>query len=220
MIKCFFEGIQGAVLMALMIITPFLRSWRTRWGATPEEVDAQLPGDECVPNPKWIYTRAITINAPADRVWPWVVQLGQGRGGFYSYQFLENSMGCEIQNTDKILSDYQEMAVGDGIRLHKDMPILPAVIVNPPNIMVLHGIIDPKSGAPMDEGEAKSLGIASTWQFILQDTGENKTRFITRGRYAYGKGVMSALMGGPVVLEPISFVMERKMMLEIKRLAE
>ena len=97
------EGISGSFLMAIALITPFLRSRRTQWGATEEEVKGSLPGDEIIANPKWQYTQAITIAVPAEKVWPWLVQIGQGRGGFYSYQALENLVGCNIHNADRII---------------------------------------------------------------------------------------------------------------------
>jgi hypothetical protein len=78
------EGIAGAALIAVAFITPFLRPWRARWGATEAEVKKKLPGDELLPHPKWGYTHAVTIKASAAEVWPWLVQMGQGRGGFYS----------------------------------------------------------------------------------------------------------------------------------------
>ena len=72
-----------------------------------------MPGDELVAHPVLGYTRAITINAPADRVWPWLVQMGQGRGGLYSFDGLENLVGCDIHSTDRILPAAQQLAVGD-----------------------------------------------------------------------------------------------------------
>ncbi len=90
------EGIEGALLIgANLILWPLLRSWRLGWGATDEELKWALVGDELVPQPKWSYTQAITIRASAEQAWPWLVQMGQGRGGFYSYEWLENLIGCD-----------------------------------------------------------------------------------------------------------------------------
>ena len=92
------ERLAGAFLIAAALLTPFLRLWRTKWGATDAEVHRSLPGDDLIPHPKWRYTHAITIRASAAEVWPWLVQMGQGRGGMYSYEWLENLVGCDIHN--------------------------------------------------------------------------------------------------------------------------
>ena len=85
------EGIGGAGLIGIhILLLPLLRGYRLQWRTTEEEANANLPGDELVGNPKLRMTWGITINAPIEDVWPWVVQMGQGRGGFYTYQFLEN----------------------------------------------------------------------------------------------------------------------------------
>lgn len=70
------EGIAGAAFMVLALLTPFLRPWRTRWGATDSEVKKKLPGDELLPHPRWGFTHALTIKAPVAEVWPWIVQMG------------------------------------------------------------------------------------------------------------------------------------------------
>jgi hypothetical protein len=92
------QGISGASLMAFAFVTPFLRRHRTSWGATRKEASETLPGDELTTEPKWQYTQSITVQAPAEQVWLWLVQIGQGRGGFYSYEILENMVGCGIRN--------------------------------------------------------------------------------------------------------------------------
>ena len=81
-------------LAGLLVAAPALRRWYNTWGATEEEVEQALPGDELVPEPKLGYTRALTVRAPAGQVWPWLAQMGQGRGGLYSYDWLENLVGC------------------------------------------------------------------------------------------------------------------------------
>jgi len=90
------EGIEGAFLIgANLALWPLLRSWRRRWGATDDEIQRTLPGDELVSRPKWSYTQAVTVRAFAAQIWPWLAQMGQGRGGFYSYELLENLVGCD-----------------------------------------------------------------------------------------------------------------------------
>jgi hypothetical protein len=90
-----------------------VRPWHMNWGATDEEVRKRLPGDDLVLHPMLESTRALTIRAPAEEVWRWLVQLGQDRGGFYSYDRLENLAGADIHNVDRIVPQMQHLKVGD-----------------------------------------------------------------------------------------------------------
>src|SRR6266568_6707448 len=87
------------------------------WGATDEEAGATLAGDDLIPGPDLVATRAITIHALADRIWPWIAQLGQGRGGFYSYDVLENLVGCAIRSADRVVPEWQDVKVEDLVKL-------------------------------------------------------------------------------------------------------
>jgi hypothetical protein len=99
-----FENLLGAFQVAgTLILSPVLRPWYNRWGVTEEEAARSLPGDELVPDPRLGYTRAITIQTPPERVWPWLIQIGQGRGGLYSYDGLENLAGCDIHSAERII---------------------------------------------------------------------------------------------------------------------
>ena len=84
-----------------------VRPWTRRWNATPDEVAAPLPGDDFVPDAGVHMTRAVTVDAPPEDVWPWVAQIGQDRGGFYSYTRLENLAGCEMRNADRVHDEWQ-----------------------------------------------------------------------------------------------------------------
>ena len=111
------DNIGGALRIAGTIITqPITRSYYRRWGATDDEVRRALPGDERVPRPISTTTLAITIQAPASEVWPWVAQLGQERGGMYSYELLENLARCRMRNSDRVVPEW-EMKVGDQMRM-------------------------------------------------------------------------------------------------------
>jgi hypothetical protein len=93
------------------------RSRQLRWGAADDEADGPLPGDELIAHPDLSATRAIAIRGPASQVWPWIAQLGQSRGGFYSYDFLENLAGCDIHSADRVIPEWQEIRVGDEVKL-------------------------------------------------------------------------------------------------------
>ena len=112
------EGV--ALILWNLVATPFIGRKRLRWSTVETEAIDPLPGDGLVPQPKWSHTLGITIDASPDDVWPWIAQLGQGRGGFYTYQTLENMVGCRITNTTEILPEHQHPVVGEGIHLYAD----------------------------------------------------------------------------------------------------
>ena len=183
------------------------RSWHLHWGATVKEPVAVLPGDEFIPEPDLVATRAIAVRAPASDVWPWIVQLGQGRGGFYSYESLENLVGCDIHNADRIVADWQTLAVGDEVRLHPEVGLM-AAVVKPGEALVLRG------GVPMSDVEPP---YDFTWAFVVQEQLDGTARLLVRERYAY-KHSWTPLLVEPVEL--ISFIMTQKMMRGIRDRAE
>ena len=103
-----FTGILGLLLAAVGAIASYvllIRPWHLRWGSSDEETEMKLPGDDLVQEAKLQATHAVTILAPPSQVWPWLIQIGQGRGGFYSYDWIENMMGLDIHNADNILPE-------------------------------------------------------------------------------------------------------------------
>src|SRR5262245_2575048 len=122
-------AILGGILLAVVTYVVLVRPWHMSWGTTKEERRGSLPGDDLVPQPISQATHAITICAPAAEVWPWLVQMGQGRGGFYSYDWLENLFGCNIQNAGQIIPQWQDLKVGAGVRLHPKSPPLSVALL-------------------------------------------------------------------------------------------
>lgn len=196
-------SLAAAGVGALAAYVLRVRPWHLRWGATDEEVCERLPGDELVEHPNVEATHAITINAPVEEVWPWLVQIGQDRGGFYSYSWLENLVGCRLRNADRIMPEFQQLSAGDTVRLHPQAPPLPVLICEPTRALVLGS-------------NTKSPG---TWGFYLKGLDGGRTRFVIRGRGDWGMGLPGKLLAR-VVFEPAHFIMERKMMLGIKGRAE
>ena len=206
-------ALEGAALIVWnLVTTPFIGRKRLRWGTVGTETTDSLPGDQLVPEPKWSYTLGISVDASPEDVWPWIAQIGQGRGGFYTYQTLENMVGCKISNTTEILPDHQHPTVGEDIYLHPTTPPLRIEIVDSPNALVLFGSL-------VDIGGEESWGV-STWQFVVNPGPDGGSRLLTRGRYDYTPDWKSRLAFARFPIEVITFVMSRKMMLEIKRLAE
>jgi hypothetical protein len=195
-----------------------IRPWQFRWGATDDELQRILPGDEFVQTPKYRSTRAITINAPREDVWPWLLQLGQGRGGFYSYDWLENLVGLDIHSTDVIVPELQDLKVGDFVAAepkHEFGWVVSAL--DAPHAMVLR-VGSPHSG-PAERGPYFNGGIAGVWSFVLEPIGEHATRFIV-GYRADWEPSLAASLFNVLLIEPGHFVMEREMMRGIKQRAE
>ena len=204
----YFDAVAGGILIALnLALGPLLHQWRKRWNATPDEVKEPLPGDEIVQTPTWTYTHTIRILAPRAAVWPWLLQIGQGRGGFYSYEVLENLVGCDIHNVLELRRELQRLRAGDTIRMHANGFGPSVSILDPGRALVL--------GGPPD-----SNGSQATWGFYLHQTEDGVTRLIERGRHAVGKGILAKLGYGPYLIDPVGFVMSRRMLKTIKRLAE
>lgn len=104
-------------VLGLFVYLVFVRPWQARWGATDEEVARRLPGDDVVPRPSFNATRAITIAAPPEAVWPWILQIGSRRAGWYSLDWLDNA---GIPSTDRIIPELQCMDVGDFVPMTPD----------------------------------------------------------------------------------------------------
>jgi hypothetical protein len=204
-------AVGGPQLLAAVLTAPWARQRYNSWGADPDEVTAPLPGDDLVPAPRLGYTRAITIEAPPRDVWQWLVQIGQGRGGFYSYDGLENLVGCHIHSADHILAEHQVLSAGDIIRLAPGgAPEFRVQVVDPPATLVL------VSTGPAQDAPARPDPVV-TWQWVLRplDSGR-RTRLLVRQRLSCPRS-QRALWH---LVEPINFVMERRMLLRIRALAE
>jgi hypothetical protein len=197
-----------AVGFAVAAGAALLRERSLRWGATDGEVAMVLPGDELVPRADLTATRAITVRASAaDGVWPWIAQLGQARGGFYSYDFLENLMGCAVHSAKRVVPEWQGIEVGDQVNLHPTLA-LTAALVEPERTLVLRGGV-PIGGAPPPYD--------FTWAFVLCGQPDATTRLVVRERYGYSRR-WASLVVEPVEL--ISFAMSRRMLRGIKVRAE
>lgn len=214
------EGLVGAVAIATALLTPFLRSRRIKWGATDAEVNRSLPGDDLVPLSKGGYTHAITIHASAVEVWSWLVQIGQGRGGFYSYDWLENLVGCDIHSVDRIIPEFQHLEVGDSVLMQpeKGSPYKVAAI-EPGRALVLLIRVDTQTGNTFEFTDKMPEKYQnSSWVFFLDELDEETTRLISRSRNDWSRGLGNALVFG--IFGPISLMMQRKMLLGIKQRAE
>ncbi|MGD9093093.1 MAG: hypothetical protein PVF74_09595 [Anaerolineales bacterium] len=209
-------GLAGIVASAMGLALYYLviRPWHLRWGATDDEVARPLQGDELVPSPKLKTTHAITINATPAEIWPWLVQLGQGRGGFYSYDWIENAMGLDIHTTNQILPEFQDLKVGDMIPLAQDGFGIPVAFIKPGQALVLHG--DTRQPSPgvvpvLKPGDFFTV----SWGFYLFDRQDGSTRLVERWHADWNPAFHNTLFYR-IFLEPSAFIMERKMLVGIK----
>ena len=196
----------------------WVRPWYRTWGATQAEVVRALPGDDLVPEAPISFTHAITINAPVNRVWPWIVQMGKDRAGFYSYEPIENAMGLDIHNADRIVPEFQDLKVGDIFPLGPNNFGPPVAILEPSRVLVLHG--DTRSNTQVAiPGMPPGFFMNVLWTFYLEPIDEHTTRLVERFRLDYNQSSQNRIYFG-IFLEPGTFIMERKMLLGIKSRAE
>jgi hypothetical protein len=176
------------------------RRWHLRWGATDDELALPLPGDEMVHSPHFNFTRAITIHARPEEIWPWLVQIGYGRAGWYSYDLLDN---LGRPSAERIIPELQQLRVGDWISMGGKPRPATAMRVKAfePNRWLLWE----HQGCP--------------WVWVLNPIDQETTRLITRGRNRYTwKDVVFPL--GPVLMELGDPFMMRKQLRNLKRRAE
>jgi hypothetical protein len=197
----FGAGIAGGVALTAYLLA--VRPWHMRWGATDAEVARPMAGDDLVSNPVHVTTRAVTIRAERTDVWPWLVQMGYGRGGMYSYDFVDRVMGIlDRESTWQIMPEHQQLKVGDVIPMGSG-PSWPVAALEPYRSMVLH-IQEP--------------GVHVTWSYSLKGLGWRLTRLVLRVRtWLEIKPQIVPLL---VVMDPGEFLMVRKHLLGVKARAE
>jgi hypothetical protein len=189
-------GLCAAVAVSRLV----LRERALTCGATEAEAAARLPGDELLQDAAMISTRAITIDAPASAVWPWIVQMGVGRGGAYTYDWIERLLGLDMHSADHVIPEFQNVSVGD------TLPMAP----NAPGLRV----------EVADAGHAFALRSEDgrwVWIFVMTES-NGSTRLISRNRAPTPSSFKERI--AMLVMEPGSLVMERKMLQGIKERAE
>ena len=199
----------------LFLVLPRLR----RWGASAEEASRALPGDDLVSGAMHVTTHAITVQAPPADVFPWLVQLGQSRGGFYSYDVLENLMKLDIHSADRIHPEWQGLVAGrDFVTLDPDgyMKMTIAVLEPPRAFVIRTG--GPDDG-PQEPGDFFKGEIAGSWAFVVEPAGPGASRLIVRWRAAWAP-TMPAAVARLFGLEPAHFIMEEGMLRGIRDRAE
>jgi len=197
-------ALGAAAVSTAVVALAYLRRvepWLRRWGATDEEVASGQPVDDLVVPDATVTTRAITVHAPVEDVWPWLVQIGQDRAGFYSYTWLENLVGAGMHNARAVHPEWQALHRGDAVWLasaarYHDRGRQVAALVEAPRALVL---VSPADWERVQRGERAS----GAWSFFLEPHGANATRLVVRSS---GGAV------GTHVFDALHFLMEQKMM--------
>jgi hypothetical protein len=210
-----FAAVCGLVAATVVSHVAFVRPWMTTWGASQEERARAWPGDDLLADAPHVTTRAITIHAATQEVWPWIAQIGQDRSGWYSYRLLENLAGCDMPRVHRLVPEFQARAAGDKVWMYPPgkaggggHALVARVDAGRALVMAM-----PAFGVP-DASRFRQ----TTYSAILEPIDAGSTRLIMRSRSAAPSGWMQA--GLALLLEPIVFVMERKMMITIGELAE
>ncbi len=178
------------------------RRWCLTWGSRPDEVDRPLPGDELLRDPDIVSTRTITIDAQPSAIWPWLVQMGSGRGGAYTYDWIENLFGLGMHSANEILPEFQDVKVGDEMRLGPNRPKMRVEVFDPEHVFTVR----------FEDG---------TWVWIFALFPEDgSTRLVSRNRIATPNASAVIRLFNVLFMEPGSLVMERKMLRGIKERAE
>ena len=209
------EGLEGIAVVALAIVSwPLLRIWRKDAGSRPEERAREWPGDRALPGGAST-TRGIAIRAPAESVWPWLVQIGRDKAGFYSYELVENLGGLRIRNVERILPEHQTLAVDDFVSFSPKGDGLWVEAVAEGEHIVLRTWRDNRDFA---ERDVATLG---TWSLHLLPTSTQSCRLLvrTRSMAARERGALRRLVRAHLGA-PLDWAMERRMLRTIRRLAE
>ena len=208
---CLLASIFTVILASFFAV---VRPWYLQWGASDAEARMPLPGDEIILNAAGQETRAITIDAGADVVWRWVAQIGQDRGGIYSFDLLENLVGCRMPTTDVLRPGRQTWGLGDKLWMYpperaggQGFATLRSYVAGRALGFGTHAV-----GTPITAPENGS------WTFVVQPLDRYTTRLLFRGRGAARS--VAGVAFDRSIFEPAHFVMERRTMIGIKQLAE
>ncbi|UMG91875.1 hypothetical protein [Nocardioides sp. TF02-7] len=203
-------ALAAGVLVYREVFTP----WQQAWGATVEETEEPLPGDDLLAAPAAQITRAITIDTDPAAVWPWLVQIGADRAGFYSYDWAENLVGLDIHSAESVVDDWQQLEVGDLVRASRHHPAGWYVVHLVPGEALVLQMADVRAQRP---ARRTDHGLEFQWTFVVRPAGTGRTRLLVRERVGFGSRRAQWLMAPTGV---VSFVMTRRMLLGIKLRAE
>ncbi len=209
------EGLEGTLLLVLTVVTwPVSRWFLNNLGSRPGDRTRDWPGDALLPSVDSSATRAVTVRVSSEAVWPWLVQFGLGRAGFYSYELLERLGGIKVRNLECIESRFQTLELDQEIRLH-------------PSASVWVGLVQPnehicfRTWRDKQDIQERNPHVAASWSLYLVASSPDACRLVLRackhGRRRRGLGRRLAAF---FLEDPLDLVMEQRMLRTIRRLAE
>ncbi len=213
-----FASILALFIGAGLVYHAGLRHWCLHWGLSSSEAQMRLPGDELFPVYSSEATHAIIVHARPEKIWSWLMQIGQDRSGFYSYTFLENAIGADMPKVEHLIPEWKPRAVGETVWFANPKRFggqgrMVAAVVRLDRSFVL---VMPDDWKSLKAGEKAHEGF---WSFNLQPLGENRTRLVARVRGGPATGLMNRAMDR-LFWEPAHWVMEQRMLRRIRDLAE
>ncbi len=204
---------SGAIAAYATLVRPRI----LRWGAFEEEVAADYPGREIVPGGRRISTMATTLDAPPEQVWPWLVQMGLGRGGWYSWDHLDN---WGHVSAEEIHPEWQQLEVGSRLPTSPDgSTAFVVAAIEPERFLALRASLDLQVGREFDPDDVPRprYFTDSTWCFQLTPFPGGKTRLVVSGYATYGPRWLARIFE-PVVFEPAHWIMQRRQFRNLRRL--
>ena len=207
------EAIEGGIALCTTFLTwPVSKRWLRNWGASEQERRGPWAGDDLVSANLAPNTRAIEVAASAEMVWPWLVQFGFGRAGFYSYELLERMVGIGVTNLESIEPTMQSISVGDEVLLHPKAPGIPVAMVERNRHICF--------GEEHDSNAATRQDVERSWSFYISPMTANTCRLVVRGCFEETRKRSVWARVAFALEQPNDFVMEQRMLRTIKRLAE
>jgi len=194
------------ILILALFYFAWLREYQMNWGATAEDVSRYMAGDEVFENPRFNTTRAVEINATPEQIWPWIVQMGYSKGGFYGFDKLDNGGN---PSAERIIPEYQNLKVGDSIpsgEYKGELFYLLEVVEMEPHESMLWVFL----GTPW---------MGATWSWGLYRIDDKRTKLVSRLRQDYTFNSFEAVVAWSFI-DTIEILMMRTTLLGIKRRAE
>ena len=208
-------AVIAAAFAVFALFFSVVRPLYLRWGATDAELATVYPGEEIFPLAGSRSVRAVTVGAPADEVWPWLAQIGQDRGGFYSYEVLEDIVGCKMPRATRVMQDHQAWREGDQLWMYPKEKLDGAggarLVAHEPGRFLMFA--SRALGAAVDQPEA------GVWGFVVRPLEEGRARVLAVSRSAPDASPV-AVGFARAVFEPAHYVMERRMLVNLRTLAE
>lgn len=213
--------LTGALISSAAAAYWFLaRPWMASWGSTPAENGRPYPGDDLIPDARLVSNHTVTIQAAPEHIWPWLLQWGYQRGGFYSYDWIDRALGSDdVVSADRILPEFQHLEIGDEVKIFDEGGFI-VHDIEPQRHLVLHFQMDPTTGQgnQFDKPRPEHF-FEGVWGWHLLPLSPTTTRLTSHWRLNWSDEPQNHIYMR-AFLEPGSFIMDRRMLLGIRQRAE